>query len=435
MPRYFALVDCNNFYVSCERVFSPKLAEKPLVILSNNDGCVVSRSNEVKDLGIPMGSTYFEWKEKLKKSKVSVFSSNYALYGDMSQRIMSILAEFTENLEIYSIDEAFLDVSDVPENQLETLGQKIQSTIKQFTGIPVSIGIASTKTLAKVCNKIAKDEARKAKRNSQKSQYNGVFLLPQNAQEKRLEILKNIQTEDVWGIGRQSSSKLANFPYQILTAWDFINTSTELIKKLMGLNGLKIWHELNGVCSLQLDIQHNTRKSILSSSSFGRSVTTIKELSEALTMHITQASQALRKQKSVTSYITIFIVTKKYNSINGYYSSLGASLPVQSNYTPDILRIALSLLNKIFKPEEQYKKIGVCFSGLVDTNYVQNSLFEPNPDPKKEKIMAVIDKLNLKYGRNSIRLASHKLDPIWQNKSEFRSLRYTTVWHELLEVK
>ncbi len=434
MNKYIALIDCNNFYVSCERIFNPKLEGKPVVVLSNNDGCIVARSDEVKALNIPMGAPYFKYKQALLNGKATVFSSNYSLYGDISQRMMQILNQFTNNLEVYSIDEAFIDLSHIPENDLESFAKEIQATIKQNLGIPVSIGIAVTKTLAKAANEFAKKEFRNSKKNLQPSKYNGVAVILKNDEVNRLDILSKVAVEDVWGVGRKYSKLLLE--NNIATALQLSTTNIDWVNKNMTIQGSKLVRELNGITCLNVESLESPKKSIVSSRSFGKTITTLKELQQPIASFASTVSEKLRKQKSCAAYVSVFILTSRFkNSEQKYFGSQGIYIENATNFTSDIVKVCLELLQKIYINGYQYKKAGVMVSGLVNQNDVQTSLFgEKNSSLKKDKIMEVIDKINKQYGKNSIKLGVEGFDNNWKGKAEITSNRYTTEWKEILKV-
>ncbi len=360
----FALVDCNNFYVSCERVFNPLLCNKPVVVLSNNDGCAVARSNEAKALGIPMGAPAFQYAALFKKNKVVVLSSNYTLYGQMSHRVMQTLAQFTPDFEIYSIDEAFLQFIDEP--GLLPNAQKIKQTVWQWTGIPVSIGIAPTKTLAKVANRYAKKHLPQE----------GIFML--NDPELQKTILTDFPVEDVWGIGRQISHLL--YRNGIRTAWEFACMEDRWIKKNLSVVGLRTAWELRGVSCLSLQEAAPPKKSIVCSRSFGREVFDEADLAEALATYVATAAEKLRAQGSIAAFIEVFLNTNRFKEENYYGNAIHLTLPQATDYTPFLIHYAKHGLHKIYKSGFGYKKIGVLLGGLVSSKALQRDLFlKKNP--------------------------------------------------------
>jgi DNA polymerase V len=424
--KVFALVDCNNFYVSCERVFAPHLEKRAVAILSNNDGCLVARSDEVKNAGIPMGAPYFKYKEELKRIKCEIFSSNYALYGDMSRRVMSVMASLCEEMEIYSIDEAFLDLTGV--NEVSEFCRYLKDQVLKRTGIPVSIGIANTKTLAKLANNIAKKDKRKGE-----NKFNGVFnFLDLEAREKT-DIFEKMPLEEVWGIGRQYTKLLEK--YSLETIQDLLLQPREWIKKKMTIQGLRLVNELQGVQSYSLEMSPNAKKSIASTRSFGKPIIELSSLSEAIASYCTRIGEKLRKEKEVASYIQVFLMTDRFKSDYKYYS-LGIELSTQTNYTPELIQNSLILLKKIFKKGLFYKKAGVIVTGLVNSNLSNEDLFSEKHLSKdtQKTLMQAMDRINIKYGRSTLRLAQTGFSQEWKMNRKLVSPRYTTVWQELLVV-
>lgn len=470
-PR-FALVDCNHFYVSCERVFNPKLNNRPVVVLSNNDGCVVARSPEAKSLGIPMGAPAFQWQDIFKKHGVAVCSSNYALYGDMSRRVMEVLAQFTPDLHIYSIDEAFLRLEGVAKtqfgaksallpsdsnssqivypksdmsicNEVEPLAKSsnlaskaifatpsidsqdeaylkhIQQTVGQWTGIPVSIGLGETRTLAKVANHIAK--AQKA--------CQGIAII---AAETRSKILEGIDVEDVWGIGRQRAAFL--HARGIKTAAALANADDGWIRKNLSVVGLKTAWELRGISCLDDDAP-SCKKTIVSSRSFGRDITAEKDLKEALASYISTAVFKMRKQGSCATYLDVFVIYQDTASIGNkqIVETRQAMLPQPLDDIPALVETAHRLLSMLFLRGVRYKKAGVMLGGLVAKNTMQGDLFvDQTRMRKRDRLMDVLDEINLSFGNGSLRFASEGIQQGWKMKRAFLSKRYTTQWQELL---
>ncbi|SLM30586.1 DNA polymerase V, subunit C [Desulfamplus magnetovallimortis] len=419
----FALADCNNFYVSCERVFNPKLNSQPVIVLSNNDGCTVSRSNEVKAIGVPFGAPHFKIQHLIEIYKIQVFSSNYALYGDMSNRVMKTLATFTPNIEIYSIDEAFLDLTNYVFTDLTTYAQNIRSTVKQHTGIPISIGVATSKTLAKVANRIAKKSIKA----------NGILdLTSRKYQDKALEITP---IEDVWGIGRRYA---AYFTIRgIKTALDFKHADTNWIKKKMGINGVRMQRELFGESCYTLDENPSKQKSISSSRSFKQPVTELEQLSEAVSTYIARAAEKLRKQGSYTETITVYVNTNRFKPEDFYFNSKTLPFTIATNYTPEMIKKGKEALRQIFLPGKQYTKAGVLLSNLVRDGHFQYDLFYASPHPMSEEMMKALDTVNFRMGRNCLRYAAMGLpqkQERWKTAFKFRSPAYTTDWKQLLSV-
>jgi len=417
-----AHVDCNNFYASCERVFDPKLKGKPVVILSNNDGCIVARSNEAKALGIGMGVPYFRVREVIEKNNVYVYSSNYTLYGDMSSRVMSVLSGFTPNSEFYSIDEAFLSLESISIKDRGEYGIKIKNTVIKQTGIPVSIGIASTKTLAKIANEYAKKN----------KELNGVFDIVQFPNMDKL--LDHVPVYDVWGIGNETAKFLMN--HEILTALDYRNASEYWVQKRLGIVGLRIWYELKGVSCLDLEEITRPKKAIMSSRSFGRYVTELGELEEAVSQYATRCAEKVRSQKSIASSVHVFIQTNHHKITDMQHAEgITITLPEPTAYTPVLVQYAVYLLRRIYKSGYNYIKAGVLLEGLLPSSSVQQSMFEHNDHKKLNEAMKAMDTVNCLWGRDTLRLASSGIEQEWKMKMSYRSGRYTTNWNELMEVK
>ena len=422
MPPVFAIVDCNNFYVSCERVFNPKLAGKPVVVLSNNDGCVVARSNEAKALGITMGVPVFQISSLIKTHKVQVFSSNYALYGDMSQRIMNTLSRFTPDIELYSIDEAFLDLSQFKQYDLNDYGHKICSTIKQWTGIPVSIGIAGTKTLAKVANKISKKSVKAA----------GVLnLTTSHHQNRALEIT---DVGDVWGIGRSYSKFLNN--YGIHNALQLRDADDNFIKKKMGITGVRLLQELRGVSCYALEQFPPSKKGITVSRTFKSSIRSLDELKEAIAAYVSIGAEKLRKEHSVAGVMMVFLMTNCFKKENYYVNIKTARLPVATSDTSELIHYAHEALEGIYKKEYLYKKAGVMFKHLNSENQIQADLFNYKDFKRSKKLMQTLDNINKKMESDILKYAATGLsnNQKWKTVFKRRSPSYTTNWDQLLKV-
>ncbi len=414
----FALVDCNNFYVSCERLFNPKLIGKPVVVLSNNDGCVVARSQEVKDLGIKMGVPVFKIKDEIEKFKIQVYSSNYALYGDLSGRVMSTLSHFAPDVEIYSIDEAFLDLSGFSHRDLTGYCTEIRRIVLKWVGIPVSIGIGSTKTLAKLANRVAKKSSC------------GVFDL--SSCNNSDEVLSKIDVGDIWGIGSRYGKWCRE--HEIMSAWDFRNTNTEVIRKKMGVVGLRMLMELQGQSCLPLELVANPKKETCVSRSFSHPVTTVTELKESVAHFVHRAAEKLRIQKQSAQVITVFARTSPFKE-DIYADSATAEFAIATNDTGEILRIASRLTEQIYREGQEFKKAGVIMTGLVPEGQVQGNLFEvPTDTERSSKLMNVLDDINAKFGRHTLKFASVGVKQPWLTKCSKRSPRYTTCWNELLRV-
>jgi len=419
MGTVFALADCNNFYASCERVFDPSLAGRPIVVLSNNDGCIIARSAEAKALGIGMGLPFFQYEKALLRHGVAVFSSNYALYGDMSARVMSTLGRFTPNLETYSIDEAFLDLSGLP-GDLTAYAARIRETVLRWTGIPVSIGLGPTKTLAKLANRLAKDAPG----------HNGVLDL--TGPRDREAFLARVAVGDIWGIGRRHAARLDR--YGVRTALQFSRLSRDFVQKHLTVTGLHTLLELQGVPCIDLETAPTPKKSIISSRSFGRPVTTGTDMREAVAWHITRATEKLRRQKSLAGTILVSMQTNRFLTGEPQHeASDSLTLPMPSAYTPELLAAGLSLADRLIRPGYRYKKVGVMLLGLEAEDTVQGSLLAPPEadSSRRRALMDGIDRINAKWGRETVRPAATGLARPWGMRQARRSPRYTTCWAEL----
>ncbi len=415
--KKYALVDCNNFYVSCERVFDPSLRNRPVVVLSNNDGNVVARSSEAKEIGIPFGAPCFSVTGLVKKHNIGVFSSNYTLYGDMSSRVMDTLAAYSPDMEIYSIDEAFMRIDNVCSNS-ELYGKRMKQEVYCNTGIPVSVGIGPTKTLAKLANHIAK----------KKPETGGVFEITGSTSDDSL--LESLPVEEVWGIGRQHK-KLLN-SYGICTVRQLRDAPDRWIKKKMAITGLRTVYELRGISCIPLEELPSPKKEIVSSRSFGRPVTELSEIKEALCSYVSRAAEKLRREKGAASYITVYITTSPFKKEDPQYSrSVTAELPFPMSYTPLLLKYATAMIEKIYRKGFRYKKTGVMLGGITRANEIQMNLFSSFNPEKGEKLMETIDGINRKMGRDSVHFACTGIDQPWQMKRNFMSKRYTTHPDEL----
>lgn len=423
MDRLFALVDCNNFYASCERVFEPKLEGKPIIVLSNNDGCVVARSNEAKALGIPMGIPIHQCRDLVKKYDIIVRSSNYALYGDMSRRVMSLLAKYSPIQEVYSIDESFLDFTGMSEPT--NIASKIRADIKKCTGIPVAVGIGQSKTLAKLGNYCAK------KIEPYKSV--GVCDLSPISQDISSKLLSNIDVMEVWGVGHRTKLKLENFG--IRTAHDLLLADIKWIRQHFGVVLERTTKELNGISCIDLEDVPAKKQQIIASRSFGERVTAVEDLEAAVASHTQRAVDKLRSQQSVANLITIFIRTNPFRTQDAQYHPHFSIALVQSS--DDLMvfqKAANKALHQIFKQGYSYKKAGVIVEGIQSNQVCQQDLFFTEPAPKREALLKTLDRINQQYGRNTIQVANELLGKKWHMKQDFRSPRYTTCWEELLSV-
>ena len=417
--KKIALVDCNSFYVSCERLFNPKLRNKPVVVLSNNDGCIISRSTEAKALGIKMGEPYFKAKNIIIKNNVQVFSSNYSLYGDLSRRVMRTLKRFNSEIEVYSIDEAFLDLSNFPDNEIEGVGKEIRSIVLKWTGIPTSIGIAKTKTLSKVANHIAK-----------KKQSGVVSLI---GVENIDPILEKVEVNDIWGVGKQ----LTKFYHKnrIYNAKQLKNKSNTWIKKSSNVLSSRTAMELKGISCIGLEKTSAKRKSCVVSRSFGQRIEDFQELKEAVASYSLNASEKIRSEALVAKSITIFIRTSPFQSRYGFYSnSKTIDFPIATNNSIEIVKAALSGLETIFKTGYSYQKAGVLLSHLSNSSNGKN-LFSSIQDEKINTLMKSIDNTNYRYGRSTLSLASAGVHKKWNMRRKHSSKIDTADFYCLPTIK
>jgi len=417
-----ALVDCNNFYVSCERVFNPKLNNKPVAVLSNNDGCIVSRSQEIKDLKIPMGAPGFKYEGLIKKHGGTLLSSNYALYADMSSRVMEVLSLFSPEVEIYSIDEAFLGLNGFKNRDLENFGKKIKRTVFQWTGIPVSVGISQTKTLAKVANHFAK----------RYSAFQGSLCLLDD--ERITKALAKTPVSEVWGIGRQYDKFLRQ--HKIETALQLRDAEDKFIEHYLTSVGLKTVLELRGYACIDLDEAPANKKSIVTSRSFGKQVSSLNDLQEAISEYVTRAAEKLRKQKSVAGLLMVFLSTNRFKEGPQYNNSLSTTLFPPTAYTPELIKTALNLLDELYLPGFEFKKAGVMLADIIPEKDIPLSFMDTNYlDDKRKKLMEAIDKLNRTYGQDTLFYASSGIKKDWKMKRAKLSPHYTTHWNDLPKVK
>jgi DNA polymerase V len=417
----YALIDCDNFYVSCERIFRPDLRFKPVAVLSNNDGCIISRSNEVKQLGISMGTPYFEIAKFAKENDIHIFSSNYALYSDISSRIVRTLEKFSPNIEVYSIDESFLRLN-IDESKSVEYGTKIRETILKEIGVPTTVGIAYTKTLTKVASKVAKRDPR----------YKGVLsLLDIQNNDKYLEM---VDVGDVWGVGRRYSEWLIR--NGIDNAKNLKYADRKAIRKRMTVLGLRTVMELNNVECIPLEEVPSTKKSIVSSKSFGQTTKLLSDVKKELARDVTRAGEKLREEGCMAGYITVFILTSRFKK--PYYSnSIGVKLPYPVSDSSTLIKYSLFGLQKIFKKGYEYKKTGVMLTDISPTKDIQLNFAVDrylSNTKQKSKIMNSIDHINSKWGRDTVRVASMGLEKKSLMTQNRKSPRYTTSWEELLTV-
>jgi len=417
----YALVDCNNFYASCERVFQPQLNGKPIVILSNNDGCVISRSDEAKALGIAMGAPEFKVRQEIKANNIHVFSSNYALYGDLSRRVMKILEGFTPHVEPYSIDEAFMNFDGMTIPDVSAYGLQMKRRIMKWLSIPVSIGFAETKALSKIANKIAKKFPERTQ---------GVYHI--DSEEKRIKALKWTKIEDVWGIGFRLTKKMK--AKNIHTAYDFTLPHNEaFIKSTMGVVGMRLKYELEGQSVLELE-EPKDKKNIAITRSFAGNISTLPELIERVSTFATVCAEKLRKQKSCCYGVIVYLRKDKYKIERQRYNFYKMeTLPFASNSSITISSLAVKMLKSLFEEGEIYKKAGVIVTDIIPENQKQFHLFEEE-NPKHLKLMQVMDAYYKKTGERKIRLGNQDLQRTWKMKQDHLSRKYTTNFKEILEI-
>ena len=419
----FALVDVNNFYVSCERVFKPSLENTPVVVLSNNDGCAVARSNEVKSLGVKMGMPWFKMKDLARQHGIQAYSSNYALYGDMSNRVTSILRDYSPDLEVYSIDESFLRIETVAHlyGGAIPMGQQMRHRIKQWTGLPVCVGIGPTKTLAKFANHLAKKN----------DVFNGVCDLHAMTRPERLEWMWGVEVGEVWGVGSRIRKRLAGMGVD--TVLDLRNASPKQMRAQFGVVMERTCNELRGISCLELEDVMPPKQQIMSSRSFGETVETIEELRESVASYLASAAEKLRRQNSVAGAVYVFVLTNRFKEDEPQYNA-GITVPMD-DATDDTLALtsaALRGLAAIFRPGFRYKKTGVMLTLLSDKGARQATLFDdPFARAKSEKLMAAMDAINREFGRGTLRSGASGIVQRWAMRAENRSPRYTTRWDEL----
>jgi len=415
----FGLIDCNNFFVSCERVFNPSLNGQAVVVLSNNDGCVIARSQEAKDLGIPMGEPVYKIKDLIKSGQVKVFSSNYVLYGDMSGRVMFTLASMVPEIEIYSIDEAFLHLEGI--QQLASYGKEIVRITTKNTGIPVSLGIAPTKTLAKVANHFAKKYPK----------YERVCLI--DNEEKRIKALQLTPVGDVWGVGRKHKKMLEY--HSIKTAYDLTQKSRSWVRKNMTVVGERMWLELQGIPAI-FDDHESEKKQICTSRSFGEPVRDFSTMMEAVSNFAASCCLKLRKQKSYARMVIVFISTNGYRTEEiQYYQSQSIALSFPTNDTSEIISYCKIALEKIYKDGYAFKRAGVTVADLIPENHVQYDLFDKKDREKQRRLSHTIDEITKKNGTDIIKIAAQGDGKAWASKREFISRRFTTNLDEVITVK
>lgn len=426
--KIFALIDCNNFYVSCERVFNASIQHTPVIVMSNNDGCVIARSNEVKKLGIKMGQPIFQIRHLITQHHIQLFSSNFSLYADMSARVMEVLRAFAPTVEVYSIDEAFLDLTSLDDSDdLTCYGRQIQQRVLQATGIPVSVGIASTKTLAKIAAHWVKHHP----------EYTGVLDLSHATEQDMDALLSHVPVEEIWGIGPQYGLYLKS--KAIMTAKDLKDCDEKRVRKRLTIVGERTILELRGISCLPVDAFTKAKKGIMSSKSFGRPINRLEELTEAVATYTARCAEKLRSQDSLTSQLTVYLRTSLFNtSVPHYANSFSLSIPYPTSSTCELIKHALFALHLIYKEGYQYQKAGVSFSHIVPDDTLQPDLFHDfslEQHYKHARVMAIVDAINRTYGRDTLFFAVQGISRPWNMKQEQLSPRFTTRWSDILTVQ
>lgn len=423
-----AIVDCNNFYCSCERLFQPSLWNKPVVVLSNNDGCIVSRSDEAKKLGVEMAGPYFMAKPLIEKHNIAVFSSNYNLYGDLSWRVMETLRVMLgkKNVEVYSVDEAFIDLDMFAPEELDKVAKEIRYTVEQWTGIKVSVGVAPTKVLAKLANRLAKKD---------KSKTGCVTVL--DTEEKIIAALQKTPVEDIWGVGRQYAKKLREY-WGIYDGLQLRNVSEEFARtQLGGVVGARLVRELKGIASKEMEDELVTKKMIATTRMFGSPVSDINDIKEAVATYTSRAAEKLRRQHGAAKIISVFIVAKGENhnvDYRGAMHSQYTTLPAATSFTNELIKPAVAMVDSLFQEGTFYKKAGVTLSGIVPDASVQGNLFLAENKNCERKLMDMIDNINFSQRDYVLKFASSGTARDWKMRQELRSPRYTTRWDELYTV-
>ena len=416
--RSIALIDVNNFYVSCERVFNPKLVGKPVVVLSNNDGCAVARSNEVKALGIGMGAPWFKFKDLAKQHGIIGLSSNYALYADMSNRVMSILREYSPDQEVYSIDESFLDLTGFQSRNLVNYGQHMRKRILKWTGLPVCVGIGATKTLSKLANHCAK----------KRPVFNSVCNFNTMSPVELDDLLGQVDVGEIWGVGRKLAPKLHALGFN--TVLDLKRANPERLRQQFSVVMEKTIRELNGTVCIELEEISPAKKQILRSRSFGQPVRDYESLAQSITLYMSSAAEKLRRQQSYAGSVHVYIRTSPFKPDDPLYSNgMTIPLPSPTDDTMQLVNVALWALKQIYKPNYNYAKAGVMLSEIVSIEGVQTDLFSPSQaSPKSSALMSAMDSINRKMGKESIKLASEGFTRPWKMKQGNKSPSYTTKW-------
>lgn len=420
-PRNIALIDVNNFYVSCERSFNPALKSNPVIVLSNNDGCVISRSNEAKALGIKMGEPWFKCQELVKKHKIKGLSSNYALYADMSNRVMTILSDFSPHQEVYSIDECFLDLTGFEKKNLVEYGQQMRGRILKWTGLPVCVGIGASKTLAKLANHLAKKQ----------TQFNGVCNLNKFPEDALNRLFSELDVGEVWGVGRKLAIKLKALG--IHTVMDLKQANSEYLRQQFSVVMEKTVRELNGTVCIELEEIVPPRKQILSSRSFGHAVRDFNSLAESISLYMSRAAEKLSSQHSLANIVQVYIRTSPFKLDEAQYGNgMTISLPAPTDDTRQLVKVALWALKRLYKPNFNYAKAGVCLSDIIPRASAQFDLFaSEQSDSRSTSLMSAMDCINAKMGRESIKLASEGFARPWKMKQGNKSPNYTTHWDQI----
>ncbi|CAN5415500.1 Y-family DNA polymerase [soil metagenome] len=424
-----AIVDCNSFYCSCERVFYPKLWKKPVVVLSNNDGCIISRTDEAKAAGVGMAAPFFMNQEIIQKNNVEVFSSNYHLYGDMSWRVMETLRSIAgeENVEVYSVDECFINIKEADESRLEEYALQIKQAVEQWTGVIVSVGIAPTKVLAKAANNLAKKN---------KVATNCVVVI--DTPEKIDAALLKMPVNSIWGVGHQYAVKLNEL--NIYNAYELSRMTEAFVKRnLGGIVGVRLLKELQGIPAIDMEDELVSKKMIATTRMFGNPVTDLKDIKEAVATYTARAAEKLRRQHSVAGVISVFVVPKEIRASSerfrhGPMISNHFTLPVATSSTNELIKPALQLVESIYEEGNFYKKAGVTLSGLLSQEAVQSNMFAAPPDKAMQKLMHTLDNVNFSMRDDAVKFASSGTSRDWKMRQEYRSPMHTTRWNELREV-
>ena len=422
MDETFGIIDCNNFYVSCERVFRPDLEGKPVIVLSNNDGCAVARSAEAKALGIKMGDPEFKLRDLIKRENIRVFSSNYALYGDVSRRVSDTLGSMVPTIENYSIDESFLNLGEFAEREVEPLARELRERVHRWVGIPTCVGIAPTKTLAKVANFIAK----------KRPQYRGVCDM--RSSQVRAELLPTVPVDEVWGIGSASAAKLIKI--RVRTAADLAALDPDDARALMTVTGGRTVYELRGISCLPLELMEPTRKGIAVTRSFGAPVTSWQQMREAIASYATRAAEKMRRYKVAAENIFVFMHTNTFNNAPFYSNGASARFAETTNDTGEVVTLSVRLGERLWRDGFRYSKCGVMITELLPETVRQPALWGELDRERRERVWRTMDKLNAKLGRDTVRiLGTGPKDAAWKLRAEYRSPRWTTRWDELPKAK